>query len=253
MTQESFDRRPEVEQILAADETRLGDVWRWQQEGLTIPEMAERAGNAGQGGIFAYVFLIGAMRDAAISQYPTVARGHAARIRKWLKEKPLSPALRADLTAQEARLMAVVNNVDAQELEDAEAAEETAKAESSGVPGIYVYTLPHYLRHPVDPESGRTYLKVGHSSTDAHYRANSQARLTALPEDPRLLRIYPVDASAAAEREFHQWLLDASHARSRTNRGGQEWFLTSVRFLDRIAVSMGLEVRVIGSAEVGDE
>ena len=74
------------------------------------------------------------------------------------------------------------------------------RAEASGVAGIYVYTLPHYLRYPFDPDTGKTMLKVGHSSKDAHYRATSQGRLTALPEDPILLRIYPADESVEVEK-----------------------------------------------------
>ena len=126
-------------------------------------------------------------------------------------------------------------------------------AEAAGTPGIYVYTLPHYMLHPYDPASGRTLLKVGHSSVDAYYRASSQGRLTALPEDPILLRIYPVEASAKAEREFHAWLRDADHAGSRTERGGSEWFITSTKFLDRVARSMSLEVREITEFEAGEE
>ena len=80
----------------------------------------------------------------------------------------------------------------AQVEEEDVAVEKTKAAEDSGTPGIYVYTLPHYLRYPYEPDSGRTLLKVGHSARDALYRANSQGKLTALPEDPILLRIYPV-------------------------------------------------------------
>ena len=133
------------------------------------------------------------------------------------------------------------------------AVEATKSAEAAGTPGIYVYTLPHYLRYPYDPDTGRTLLKVGHSSVDAHYRAGSQGRLTALPEDPILLRIYPVDASAQAERDFHTWLRDADHSAGRTRRGGSEWYVTSTKFLDRIARSKGLEIRVVTEFEAGDE
>jgi hypothetical protein len=105
-----------------------------------------------------------------------------------------------------------------------------------------VYTLPHYVRHPFDPETGKTLLKVGHSARDAFYRAGSQGRLTALPEDPVLLRIYPADESAQVERLFHEWLTDADHSRSDSRRGGSEWFVTSTRFLDRVARSLGLPV-----------
>ena len=36
-------------------------------------------------------------------------------------------------------------------------------------------------------------------------------------------------------------------------RTGTEWFLTSLKFLDRIATSLGLEVRVINDFAIDDE
>ena len=55
----------------------------------------------------------------------------------------------------------------AQDEEFGDAVEQSVAAEATGTPGIYVYTLPHYLLHPYDPATGRTLLKVGHSSIDA--------------------------------------------------------------------------------------
>ena len=66
----------------------------------------------------------------------------------------------------------------------------SSTAEASGVRGIYVYTLPHYLRYPVDPSEDedestddRTYLKVGMSGKDIIQRVRQQVN-TALPEEP---------------------------------------------------------------------
>ena len=182
-----------------------------------------------------------------------VARGVAGRIRKWLKTKPLSEHLRRALEEQEQLLNAVVNDSQAAEAESEEAVEKSKAAEAENIPGIYVYTLPHYVRHPYDPKTGRTLLKVGHSSVDALYRATSQARVTPLPEDPWLLRIYPVEASSHAETQFHGFLRDADHDGVRGTRTGAEWFLTSLKFLDRIARTLGLEVRVINDFAIDDE
>lgn len=68
--------------------------------------------------------------------------------------------------------------------ESEEAIEKSKAAEAEDIAGIYVYTLPHYVRYPYDRKSGRTLLKVGHSSVEALYRARSQTRVTSLPEDP---------------------------------------------------------------------
>lgn len=253
MSGDEFDRRPEVEALLADDETVLGRVWRYRQEGLTAKAMSEREGTTGVGFVSNYSSLIAVLVEGRIPDSPSLAQQAARRVRSWLKDKPLSPQLRAILTEQESLLTSRADDRRAQAVEVAEAVKATEDAEASGKAGIYVYTLPHYLRHPVDAATGKTLLKVGHSSTDAHYRAGSQGRLTALPEDPILLRIYPVEASAVAEREFHEWLRDADHAPSRTRRGGSEWFVTSTKFLDRIAKSKGLDVIVVNDFEVEDE
>ena len=125
--------------------------------------------------------------------------------------------------------------------------------EAENIAGIYVYTLPHYVRYPFDAKTGRTLLKVGHSSVDALYRANSQTRVTSLPEDPWPLRIYPAEASSHVERQFHGFLRDADHQGVRGTRTGAEWFLTSLKFLDRIATTVGLEIRIVNDFAIVDE
>ncbi|MFG1817168.1 hypothetical protein ACGFIF_25655 [Kribbella sp. NPDC049174] len=255
MTEESsegYNRRAEVERILAEDATVLGRVWRYDEEGLSAQEMAVREGTSGAGFVSNYRSLIRALRDDDVPTSPTLSIQAARRVRSWLKKADLSVDLRAELADLESRLMSRAEDPAAQSQEVDAAIEQTRSAEAAGQPGIYVYTLPHYLRYPFDPDSGRTLLKVGHSATDAHYRAGSQGRLTALPEDPILLRIYPVAESGQAEKDFHAWLRDADHAGNRTRRGGSEWFVTSTKFLDRIAKSMGLEVRIITDFEAGD-
>lgn len=250
---ESFDRKAEVQRLLDEDETVLGRLWGYEKEHLTPQEMSEREGVSTEGWVSNYRTLVRVLLEGEIPLSPSVSLQAARRVRSWLKRLELSPQLRDALTKQESVLVSRAEDLDARRSEVDRAVAATTTAESAGMPGIYVYTLPHYLRYPYDPESGRTLLKVGHSSVDAHYRATSQGRLTALPEDPILLRIYPVDASAAAERGFHSWLRDADHIAARTRRGGSEWYLTSTKFLDRIAQSMGLEVREVGSLDSGEE
>lgn len=247
-TTSTYDRRAEVEALLAADETLLGRYWRYVQAGIGKEEMAEREGVPTTGWTSNYDFLVRNVRDGRIANSPSGARQSAARIRSWLKQKNMSEHLRRDLEEQEQILQAIADDRDAQAEEDAEAVEKTKEAVETGTPGIYVYTLPHYLKHRYDPETGRTLLKVGHSGVDAYYRAESQGRLTALPEDPILLRIYPCESTRRAEAQFHAWLRDADHPGSRARRGGSEWFVTSTKFLDRVAKSLGLEV-----VEVNDD
>lgn len=152
--------------------------------------------------------------------------GNIARtVRAWIKSKDISPQLRDDLTHLEEIASSRAEDRSAQLNEEQEAVKASEEAEKKNQSGVYVYTLPHFLRHRFDAETGKTLYKVGHSSADAYYRASSQGRFTALPEDPILLRIYPADSSAEVERKFHSWLDSADHSGPRTSRAGREWFL----------------------------
>jgi len=246
-----FDRRSEVSLLWNADESAAGEVWRRSKDGKTPQQIADEWGFT-PGPIYSAINLQNALLDGTVSLSPSVARGVAGRIRKWLKTKPLSESLRKALEEQEQLLNAVVNDSQASEAEAEEAVEKSKAAEAENIAGIYVYTLPHYIRYPLDAKTGRTLLKVGHSSVDALYRANIQARVTSLPEDPWLLRIYPVEASSQAEKQIHGFLRDADHVGVRGTRTGAEWFLTSLKFLDRIATTLGLEVRIINHFDIDD-
>jgi hypothetical protein len=165
----------------------------------------------------------------------------------------LSSNAEAVLRQNVAALEAGAESEAAREVEDKEARVVTSQAEAQAIPGVYVYALPHYLRYPYDPESGRTLLKIGRSDRSVIRRFRDQTRTTALPEDPVLLRIYPtLDADAMArEQQFHRLLEAADHDRSRARTGGTEWFLTSLRFLDTVAETVGLEIQHI--YDPGDE
>lgn len=236
-----FDRPREVGQILDEDDTRLGEIWRRHRAGESVTQIALEY-EVTTAPVHAYLGVIRSLRDGELTTSPAVASRHASRIRSWLKKKSLSPALRSALEAQESALNAVASDVSSREEEDQAAAAETKRVLAEGRPGVYVYTLPHYLRYPFDPSTKKTLLKVGHSASDAFYRASSQGRLTALPEDPVLLRIYLAEESAEIERKFHEWLRAADHAQSEARRGGTEWFVTSTRFLDQVARSLSLEI-----------
>lgn len=113
--------------------------------------------------------------------------------------------------------------------------------------GIYVYALPHYLRFPFDPESGRTLLKIGRSDRDIMQRLRDQTRTTALPEEPVLLRIYPTGNADTTmiESKIHSTLRAFDHGRAAQRMAGREWFLTTTTALDALADIIGLDARVI--------
>jgi hypothetical protein len=247
-----YDRKVEVEALWEVDATWTGDVFRRIQSGMSARQIAEEA-NVTLSNVYGQIGLYNALIEGSVSSSTHVAKGWAGRIRTWLKKKPLSIDLRTALEEQERALNAVANDTQAVQAEASEAVEKSRAAENENIPGIYVYTLPHYVRHPFDLKTGRTLLKVGHSSVDALYRATSQGRITSLPEDPWLLRIYPSDASAEVEKKFHAFLRDFDHEGVKGDRTGAEWFLTSLKALDRIAFTLGLGVRVINDFIIDEE
>jgi hypothetical protein len=85
------------------------------------------------------------------------------------------------------------------------------------------------------------------------FRAGSQARSTELPEDPWLLRIYPTDDSSEAEKKFHDALKAFDHHGVKGGRNGVEWFLTSVKALDKTAELLGLERIEVNDFEILDD
>lgn len=167
-----FDRRTEVASLLDDDEGNIGDAWRRLKAGETPQQVAESWGVT-VGPVYSFINLQNALLDGTVSSGPSVARGVAGRIRTWLRTKPLSPQLRQALELQEQQLNAVVNDAQAARTESDEAVQKSKDAEAEDIAGIYVYTLPHYIRYPYDPKTGRTLLKVGHSSVDALYRVSS--------------------------------------------------------------------------------
>lgn len=247
-----YDREALIRTILESDDSLMGRIYRYERDGMAPQEIAKAEGNQGPAFVYNYRLQINAIVSGKVPESAWAARSVAAKLRSWLKNLDLDPQLRSDLEKFEATVRSRAEDREAEAQEVTKAVAKTEQAEKAGKAGIYVYTLPHYLKHPVDEETGKTLLKVGHSAKDAHYRAESAGRLTALPEDPILLRIYPAEASAAVEKEFHAWLRDADHAAGRTRRAGSEWFVTSTKFLDRIATSLGLEIQVVNAIE-GDQ
>ncbi len=136
-------------------------------------------------------------------------------------------------------------------------------------PGVYVYSLQHYVENPTEPSlsddiPSRTLFKVGYSSVDAYLRA-VQSDQTFIPERPVLYRIYqPKSLSetvqsdsawsddlktelASLECKFHCHLRAFGHIDGWG--GGTEWFLTSLGALDHLACLLDLHIEYIGTGE----
>jgi hypothetical protein len=245
----SPDVRALLAESLQADQTRLGQVYRLHNEGLTPPQIAEQLNVKTHNFVYNYRQLAEALLDGKMPANASMAAQAASRVKGWLKRAGWPDPVRSYLTGLFTRLDSVASDPQLIQQEEAAAALATEKAEKAGVVGAYVYSLPHYLRHRVDPSTQRTYLKVGHSETDIHSRVEHQGRATALPEDLVLLRIYPTSNSIVEEKEFHSWLEAADHIRSRPKR---EWFLTSTKFLDYVASARGFEPTIVNDDTLAD-
>ncbi len=243
--------RTEVERALNEDKTRLGDVWKLSQQGLEPEKIAAELNVSTSGFVSSYKTYIKAIKDGNLPGAPWPAKHCTRAIRSFAKrhKASLSPATHSELQNRADRCD--LNAADSVKLKEEEQKLEhqTSVAEKEGVPGIYVYTLPHYLRHPVensenDETDDRTYLKVGMSEKDAIKRFRQQQGSTALPESPILLRIYVgsngIDI-ADVEKKVHRHLNAADHVKNSERGAGQEWFLTHLKFLDSTAELLGLQ------------
>jgi hypothetical protein len=241
----------ELARVLEQDGSRLGEVYRCNQRGLTADQIATELGVATSNFVWNYTRIATALLEGDLPSAPTMALHTARKFRTILQSVELSAAARQVVESNLAELERRAKDETAREVEVRKAQLQTEQAESQNEPGIYVYALPHYLRYPFDEDSGRTLMKVGRSDSDVITRFRNQTRTTALPEEPILLRIYRTDATATGpiEANFHALLEAADHSRSVARTAGREWFVTSTRFLDEVARVMGLHTQVVSDAD----
>ena len=215
--------RAEVEALLRADGTRIGEIFRLLEAGHDAEAIRVQFGLQHSSFVWSYERMIKALRDGDLPTARTVAQSVARKFRSILRSAPLSDDARLVLQANLLVLEHRATDEVGREEETAAARTATVLAEAEAISGIYVYGLPHYIRYPYDEDSGRTLLKVGRSDRDVIQRFRSQTRITALPEEPVLLRVFPISSEASSvdvERTFHRLLEAADHDRSRARTGG---------------------------------
>ena len=250
--QEGINERIRIEtaEALKVDDTRLGEVWRYLQEGKSDHDIAAIYNTKFPNWVWSIRRYIKVIEGGPLPSAPTVVRSSSLYLSGFLKRHSsrMSPEVVQELTLrleQMRRLQAKAEG-DGSEPVTEIAREREEEILKKRIVGIYVYTLPHYLAHPVSPAeddslSDRTLFKVGKSDSDVIRRFNEQQRITALPEKPLLVRIYTgVEDKGNVEVRFHALLSAADHRRNQGRAAGTEWFLTSLRFLDAIAEDMGL-------------
>ena len=208
-----------------------------------------------------------AFRFGIFPQGPSMARQIAARMKSTMRNHEFSPSTREVLERNIAELEGIASDVDAFEAEQdkAEIAEHSVEERLRDRTGVYVFTYPHYLRHPTHPSResekmpDRTLLKVGFADHGIFDRVNQETSGAGVPEHRRVLRAYlttPSESQSSRniERRFHELLDSAGHAgpkRGSTEyqRGGKEWFYSNVDFLDLIAQLLDLEIVEIDSPQ----
>ena len=175
--------------------------------------------------------------DAVAKRLEGFARRHADRLSPDATRYVLDLKAKSEQAADSRRTAQIER-----------ASDTTRTEEKKRVAGIYVYTLPHYLRYPIqrsnDPDSSdKTLLKVGMSDVDARGRVQQQA-VTSLPEPPVLLRVFTCGDDrplTQIEATMHRLLGAFDHNPNRQRGAGKEWFLTSLQALDELAKVLELD------------
>jgi hypothetical protein len=238
----------EIRAALQADETRMGDVYRALAIGKTPAEIASELGTQTSNFVNKYQRFARAFETGDLPSAPTMIRECGIAMRGFLNRNfaRFSPETIKILESRIETLNKIRIDPVAEENEDLRIRQRTQSAERQAVAGIYVYTLPHYRKHPVEPAideslAHKTLMKVGMSDSDVIRRFRHQERNTSLPEDPELLRIYTgATEMLPLEQRMHRLLRAADHRQNSGRASGTEWFLTSLKFLDAIATDMGL-------------
>lgn len=220
----------EVQKALENDDTRLGDVWRLTNEGKSAIDIVEELGLETPQYVHKNRRHRKAIIEGILPKKTTSARECKDALRGFIKrgQEYLSTETIQELEKRATECDRLATDPQVLEEEDAKVGKKINQAVKSGVAGIYVYTYPHYYRHPVvqetDDTDARTYLKIGMSEKDAFKRVMQQK--TGMPEDPRLLQIWVVENDGdlrKIEKRIHDHLRTIGHG----GRQRKEWFLTN--------------------------
>lgn len=233
----------EIEAALDQDPKKIGEVWRAQRADDDVVHIQNEMGWETPSAVYSYRTYINVLRgEVPPPPSPTMALQCSRQIASFIQRHPEIAATTKERL--EATRVSCFSNASNDEVDDTTTLEDDGLAGMGA--GVYVYTLPHYIQHPViaKPDASstpRTLLKVGKSDIDIEVRIKQQTT-TALPEPPMKLRVYLGDSEPAAiERNMHAMLDAADHNPNRAKGAGKEWFLTNLKFLDAIAKVLDLQ------------
>ena len=247
----------EVQKALENDDKRIGDVWRLTKEGKSPADIAEELNVSTNTFVYGYQKFIRAIEERDLPKSPTMARDCGAALRGFLKRhrEDFSKETIQELKKRSDECDHLATDPQALEYEDAKVEKETSQAEESGIAGIYVYTYPHYYRHPImsetDETDARTYLKIGISKRDASERVMQQT--TGMPEPPMLLQIWVTENDGELkeiEKEIHNHLRTVGHGGNHSRR--REWFLTNKQSVASTANLLRLKLHFELNLETDD-
>lgn len=252
----SFDDLPEavrnqISDALRANEGRLGEVFRLKEEGIfTNAEIVARGAAANSGAAGNLQAILRSIVEDFVPRSPAIATIAGRSVGGLLRASPeLSEEARSFLSGIRARLDEVAHSEEAIAEEDSQISSSAEDLEriAENQSGVYVYSLPTYFRTPKKTDPDRFLYKIGKTDRFVGARIREQQRLTGLPEDPWLLRVYRSETRSPAEIEqvFHDLLDNAGHSRGTGRYSGTEWFATNFDFLDAIARSQRLEIMEI--------
>lgn len=242
--------RSELHSVLAADTRKLGSTYaaRIAHPTLGPTHLLPFTDAANAGAVSNLNAIINAVSDGKVPNRPEAARQVRSGVRSLLKRVRVEQT-KTHLSQVLAQLDEVISDPDAANAESEELAAASTALEQDAADvlhsasGVYVYTFPHYWRHPYVESTERRLLKVGRTASKAWDRVIAQARATGMPEDPLLLRVYTSDDPVKSESVFHRLLVAAEHERVTGRAAGKEWFVTTIDFLDEIARALALDIK----------
>ncbi len=241
----------ELKAICRSDEKSLGRVFNLVDSGITSnKEIVTQGGGGNSGAVGINRQILDAIIKGKIPNSSNISTYAYRAINRLQKANaPLSSELTKYLNELVVELKAksldeTAIQQSSQEVEKGSKALEKLLANISNA--IYVYSYPTYLRVGTVEDPELNWFKIGFTDGEVGTRVLSQARQTAMPEDPVIVRVYHKSgiSAQALESKFHQTLDAFKQSRSaqKNQRSGKEWFATDLERLDAIADLLDLTI-----------
>lgn len=246
----SFETIAEIKNALSRDDKLLGEVFRLKESGISSAlELAKKSGASGRGVIYHNLHILNCLFNgelptgAAVSRFAVQAIDRLSKNSNFSQESLQYLSILKNLLRENAEKISALK-ADQQELE--ERSDVLAKRAENFSHAVYVYSYPTYIHFGTVGDPSLMWLKIGSTTSNVWKRILEQSRQTAMPEDPKLLRIYhaPNMNVFEIEKKFHETLDSFGHSRSSTSqpRAGKEWFATSLAAVDQLAKILNLDI-----------